>query len=257
MGKTLRYGDFEFPQGNRIAVRPHTSRARPMCKGGKVQRMASGGTVDPVYWQPGTPFPTTEASVPALAAPSSTPTAPSDTRVYGALNQHASPGPSALGGASTGLGGPGSVQNLHEVNQIHAGHAPLTAAGVAAALQNAANVALGGTAAIQAALATGAEQAFGQDPGSLGGLQGVPGQRAYTPAERAFIEAGGTAQQALARSAAERAASFAHSMADVDAGRHGGGSGGSQGGYSHGTEAHDREMAGRGYRRGGRVRRKF
>ena len=283
MGKTLRYGGFVFPKGNRITVRPHTSRARPvkrpawvdalplppaMCEGGAVRGYDAGGLVDPVYWQPGTPFPSSVPTGPipgANPAPATDPAAARrpDTQVYGALNQHAAAGQGALGGG--GAPGAGSQQNVHEINQINAGHAPLTAAGVAAALQNAAAVALGGTAPINAALATGVEAATGDAPGSWGGLQNIPGQKAFTPEEKAYIRAGGTMQGALARTAANQATSFAHSMTDVDAGRHGGGGAGPSGGggamgraAEHGpadTGEHQGGMRSGYAKRGGFVRR--
>ena len=216
MGKTLKYGDFDFPKGNRIAIRPHTSRARPLKKGGKVPKFDQGGTVDP-------------------------------RQVYGYINQLPREGPGALSGGTLA-----QQQNVREMNQMAAGHAPFTLGGVAAALGNML-AATSGTGALRTGLASMVEKAMDVEPGSYGGFQNIPGHEAFTPAERAFIEAGGTMQGALAKSAAEKAGRAEGPRSE--GGNRGGERAGLGGGGALAGDPGGR--FGRGLRRGGRVGKKI
>lgn len=150
MGKTLKYGAHSFPSkfgfsssagDGPVVVRGH-SRKRAAPK-----KMATGGA----------------------------PTAVPGMRPGSGMSPFVRPDDMDQGALSGGT--QGDQQFAHEKEAVIRGHAPLTAEGIAAALSNASTV----MDPVKMGIMTGVEHLLDQPPGTLGGLQDIPGYKGYTP----------------------------------------------------------------------------
>lgn len=246
MSKTLKYGSHDFPSkfgfsgsagDGPVNVRPHVRARRhaPKMTGPKLP-----GPIKPI---------SVGKSPMAKALKMADGGAPSIVPSLRPAVDVVDQGGGAVFGGGAGVGS-GSVPETNRLSEsVGRGHAPLTIGGLAAALQNA----MGVVDPVKMGIMTGVENLTGQPPGTLGGVQDIPGYEGYSPETQAAVKSGKIRTMSAATAAdAVRSGGGERATRDASGAVHGGS-------YGPGDVTHENTQTGQlGHiAKGGRIRKRY